>query len=239
MKMDSIYKKMEGYLTDFLETLGKFVEYETPSHEDKGASDICVEFLEKLFTEIGFDMERIPQENCGDDLYGELGKGEKIALIVGHYDTVFPIGTLKTMPWRIEGDKAYGPGALDMKGGIVMAYYAIKVLQDLNAMPEGTIGVYFDGNEESGSFYSSKKIIEKAKEYRSALVMEPGVKELGSVKTMRYGRGTYTVTIHGRSAHSGSNPESAVSPFLELANQLYAMEKWGKGKKTSPLHRRL
>ena len=228
MIKDNVYNRIDEYLPALLDTLGDVVQLETPSHEDKSVADKCADYLEKIYSELGFKMERIHQETCADDLYGELGSGEKIALIVGHFDTVFPIGTIKTMPWKVEGDKAYGPGCLDMKGGIIMAYYAIKALQDIGAMPKGTIGVYFDANEESGSFCSSDKIIAKAKEYKCALVMEPGVKGLGSVKTMRYGRGTYTITAHGKSAHSGSNPGAAISPFLEVANQLYAMKEWGE-----------
>lgn len=233
MKKDKIYETVEKYLPELLETLGKVVQCESPSHEDKVISNKCGEYLEELFGSLGFRIERIHQEKCGDGLYGELGHGEKKALIVGHYDTVFPIGTLNNMPWRIEGDKAYGPGVLDMKGGIIMAYYGIKVLQELDAMPEGTIGIFLDADEESGSYYSSDKIIDIAKEYSSALIMEPGVEELGSIKMMRFGRGTYKVTIHGKAAHSGSNPKSAISPFLELANQLYAMDEWGKREKNA------
>ena len=226
MKRDDIYNQIEKYLPDLLGTLGDIVQIETPSHEDKAASDICCDYLQKLWSDIGFEMTRIHQDTCADDLYGEIGEGEKLALIVGHFDTVFPLGTLAKMPWKVEGDKAYGPGCLDMKGGIVMAYYAIRTLQDLGRMPAGKIGVYFDANEESGSFCSSDKIIEKAKQYGCALVMEPGVKSLGSIKTMRYGRGTYTVTAHGRSAHSGSNPKDALSPFLEIARQLQRLDQW-------------
>ena len=235
MKNDAIYQFLEQHLPELLETLGEIVQLETPSHEDKAVSDRCCDFLKELWSGLGFRMTRIHQETCGDDLYGEFGEGEKIALIIGHYDTVFPIGTMKDMPWKIEGTRAYGPGALDMKGGIIMAYYGIRALEVLDAMPKGTIGVYFDANEESGSFCSSDKIINKAKEYRTALVMEPGLKGLGTMKMMRYGRGTYTVTAHGRQAHSGTNPKAALSPFLEIARQLERIEEWGNSETDATL----
>lgn len=231
MARDQLQSRIEYYLPEFLKTLGKVVEAESPSHESKPKSDECADILQELFEDVGFRIERIPQEMCGDDIYGEIGDGDNIAIIIGHYDTVYPIGTIERMPWKVVGDKAYGPGVLDMKGGIIMAYYGIKALEDLGLMPKGKFGIYLNGNEESGSFYSLDKIIQKSKKYGAALIMEPGVKELGSVKIMRYGRGTYNVTIHGKGAHSGSNPHLALSPFIELANQIYKIQKWNETEK--------
>ncbi len=235
MKKDAIYFNLEKNLQNLLYTLGEIVQLESPSHENKEISDLCCDYLENLWRDAGFRMERIHQDTCGDDLYGEYGEGEKTALILGHYDTVFPIGTIKSMPWKVEGDRAYGPGVLDMKGGIVMACYAVRALREIDAMPKGTVGIYLDANEESGSFCSIDNIVNKAKEYNCVLVMEPGVNEIGSVKTMRYGRGTYTVTAHGRQAHSGSNPHEAISPFLEIARQLLKIEEWGNFEKDATL----
>jgi glutamate carboxypeptidase len=227
---DNILTYLQQHKKEFLDLLQEFVELESPSHEDKETADKCSRFLEKTFGELGFRMKRIPQTACGDHLYGEIGNGEGrgSAIIIGHYDTVFPIGTLQTMPFKIEGGKAYGPGILDMKGGIVMAYFALKALIDLGLMPDKKIGVFFNGDEESGSFTSSDLIIGKAQGYDCALVMEPGVNDINSVKTARYGRGTYHITAHGKSAHSGSNSHLAVSPLMEIARQLLFLEKWNE-----------
>ena len=184
-------------------------------------------------------MERIPQITCGDHLYGELGGGEKGVVFVGHYDTVYPLGAIKTMPFRVEDGKAFGPGTLDMKGGIVMAYMAIKALIEENCLPKTKIGLFFNSDEESGSFFSRELIIEKSKEYKAALVMEPGINDINSIKVKRYGRGTYTITAHGIAAHSGSNPHLAVSAILELSNQLKRIEKWNEeteGVTFAPVH---
>jgi len=226
MKKDEILTYLMEHQDDYLSMLRDFVELESPSHEDKAASDKCSRFLEKAFEGLGFKVERIHQDQCGDHLYGEIGEGEKSAIIVGHYDTVFPIGTLKSMPFKVSDGKAYGPGVLDMKGGIIMAYFAIKALLELGIFPKKKIGIFFNGDEESGSFNSSERIIEKSKEYRSVLVMEPGVNDINSIKMARYGRGTYNVIAHGKAAHSGSNSHLAVSPLLELARQLLFIERW-------------
>jgi glutamate carboxypeptidase len=207
-------------LDELLKVLGGAVNLESPSHEDKGASDRCSQYLQDLFRSAGFKITVIPQELNGDHFIAELGKGEKGTLCVGHYDTVFPIGTIKDMPFRIEGSKAYGPGILDMKGGIIMGYYAVKALQELDMLPENKITFFINGDEESGSFHSSGRIVEEAMKNKRALILEPGLDEAGQVKMGRYGRGTYDITAHGRAAHSGSNSHQAISPMLELAHQL-------------------
>lgn len=231
MSKDKILLYLQEQQEAYLDMLRQFVELESPSHENKEASDRCSRFLAEAFGELGFQIERIHQTDCGDHLYGEIGSGEKSALIIGHYDTVYPLGTLQTMPFRVEGGKALGPGVLDMKGGIIMAYFAIKALCALGLMPDRKIGIFFNGDEESGSFSSSDLIVEQAKHYRAVLVMEPGVNDLHSIKLKRYGRGTYEIIAHGRAAHSGSNPHLAASPLTELAHQLLFFEQWNEKAK--------
>ncbi|MBR0597817.1 M20 family metallopeptidase [Sinanaerobacter chloroacetimidivorans] len=223
---DKILTCLQQHQKDFFDMLKEFIELESPSHEDKETSDKCSQFLEKAFRELGFRIERIPQSTCGDHIYGEIGTGEGSALILGHYDTVFPLGTIKTMPFKMEDGKAYGPGILDMKGGIVMAYFALKALIELGLMPEKKIGIFFNGDEESGSFCSSDIIIEKTQNYNCVLVMEPGINDFNAIKTKRYGRGTYDIIAHGKAAHSGSNSHLAISPLMEIARQLLYIEKW-------------
>lgn len=223
-----LLKYLEEHIEDYLLMLEEFVERESPSHENKSASDYCMKFLEDHFSRLGFEVERIKQKTCGDNLYGELGKGPKSIMFLGHYDTVFPMGTTKTMPFKIEGNKAYGPGVLDMKGGILMGYWALKALLDLNMFPQKTIGIYCNSDEESGSFCSTPLILEKMRDYNSVFVMEPGINDINTIKTKRYGRGTYNIVAHGSSAHSGSNPHLAASPLIELAYQLQKIEEWNK-----------
>lgn len=238
-KDERILKYIESHMDEYIEFLKDFVERESPSHENKEASDRCCDLIQKKFTELGFKMERIPQVNCGDHLYGELGDGEEGVIFVGHYDTVYPIDTVKKMPFLVKEGRAFGPGTLDMKGGIVMSYMAVKALIEEKRLPKAKIGVFFNSDEESGSFYSKDLIVEKSKGYKAVLVMEPGINDINSVKVKRYGRGTYTVIAHGVAAHSGSNPHLAVSAILELSNQLKRIEKWNeetKGVTFAPVH---
>lgn len=229
MKEKRILEYIEQHQESFWDLLKEFVQLESPSHESKEASDLCADLLERIYKEIGFSVKRLPRTACGDNIYGEMGSGAKTILFVGHYDTVYPLGTLKKMPFSMERGKARGPGILDMKSGIIIAYFAVKALKELNLFPEtGRLGIYFNSDEESGSFYSSEEIVKKGKEYKCVFVMEPGIKGPESVKMLRYGRGTYTVTAQGKAAHSGSNPHLARSPLMEIAKQLIEIEAWGK-----------
>lgn len=223
---NSILEYVENHMDEYIEMLRDLVELESPSHENKEVSDKCCDYLEDKFSRLGFSIERIYQEKCGDHLYGEMGTGEKSAIFVGHYDTVFPIGTIEKMPFFVEEEKAYGPGILDMKGGIVMAYMAVKTLIEKNQKPDKKIGFFFNSDEESGSFFSREWILEKSEGYQAVLVMEPGINDIGSIKVKRYGRGTYTISATGIAAHSGSNPHLAVSPILELSRQLERIQQW-------------
>ena len=208
------------HMDEFISILRELVELETPSHESKEASDKCSRYLQALLRSLGCKVTVIPQTTCGDHIYAELGSGPKGCLLVGHYDTVFPLGSLEEIPFRVEENLAYGPGILDMKGGLLLSIFAVRALQQNHILPKKKIGFFFNGDEESGSFSSSNLIVTTAKEYSCVLVAEPGLDEINVIKNGRYGRGTYKITAHGKSAHSGTNPDQALNPMLELAHQL-------------------
>lgn len=215
------------HIDSFTTMLEQLVRRESPSHEDKIKSDQCGEYIIQKFNELGFRTERIHQCYCGDHLYGEIGSGEESVLLLGHYDTVFPIGSIaKDMPFRMDAKKVYGPGVLDMKGGIAMAYLAVKALQALSLLPGKKIGFFFSSDEESGSIYSRDLIIEKAKKYKNVLVMEPGNSDENSVKTARAAKGVYTITATGKAGHSGTNPQISTNPIVELSMQIERINKW-------------
>ncbi len=211
---------MEEHLSEILDTVRDSVELESPSHEDKAVSDRCSAFFQKLLGETGFDVEVIPQKENGDHILAKMGSGKRGTLCVGHYDTVFPIGGISRNPFRVSGEKAYGPGILDMKGGIVMGIFAVKALCELGMMPDKRIAFFINGDEESGSFNSSEMIVNEAQNYDNVIILEPGYDEIGSMKKTRYGRGTYTITAHGKAAHSGSNPKEGINPITELSYQI-------------------
>ncbi len=211
---------------EFLNVLHEAVELESPSLENKEASDKCCAFFQKLFRDGGFQVEVLPQTMVGDHILAEYGQGEERLMMVGHYDTVFPIGTIQKAPWKIENKEAYGLGAMDMKGGLLEGYFAVRILKELNLLPQKKIVFFINADEESGSYYSSKLIVEQAKKCKSVMVLEPGRGRLGEIKTARYGRGVYKIIAHGKSTHSGNSPREAISPIMELLHQIEIVTKW-------------
>lgn len=215
-----IFERSVAETGAFLDLLQRFVALESPSHESKAASDLCGRFYGELLSSLGCAVRTVSRANCGDQVAAEYGEGDGGILLLGHYDTVFPLGTLKEMPWKVEDGKAYGPGVLDMKGGLLQAWFALKVLRDLGLAPARKIGFFINSDEESGSRSSREDIRAAALKSDIVLVPEPGLKELGDVKTSRSGRAVYRITAHGRSAHSGNAPQDGVSAATELALQI-------------------
>ena len=212
---------LEDKINEIMRTIECSVKLESPSHQDKKASDKCSMFFQKLLADTGFKVNVIPQTENGNHIIAELGAGRRGTLCIGHYDTVFPIGGLEENPFRVNEGKAYGPGILDMKGGIVMGVFAVRALKELNMLPEDKkIAFFLNGDEESGSFNSSEAILKEAEKYDNVIVLEPGYDEIGSIKRSRYGRGTYKIIAHGKSAHSGSNPDEGINPIREISYQI-------------------
>ncbi|NCU27683.1 M20/M25/M40 family metallo-hydrolase [Candidatus Nomurabacteria bacterium] len=140
--------------------------------------------------------------------------------MLGHADTVFPAGTVGTEMFpRIEEGKLYGPGAFDMKGGVLSMAYAIKALSELGMFPDKQVVVIVNSDEESGSFFSRDEIIKQALKSKCVFCLEPAPagNDAGGLKTERYGRSEYTIKIQGRSAHSGNNPHDAINPIIEMS----------------------
>ncbi len=147
-------------------------------------------------------------------------RGAPFQLVVGHLDTVWPVGTLRTMPVRRENGLLYGPGVYDMKGGLVQLVFALRALRAHDLRPPVAPVIVVNGDEEVGSAESSRLIAALARGAVRALVLEPPAEPDGSLKTARKGVGRFTVTVRGRSAHAGSTPEEGVSAILELAHQI-------------------
>lgn len=139
-------------------------------------------------------------------------------LLLGHHDTVWPTGSLKTHPWSVEQGIARGPGVFDMKAGLVQMFHALTLLPSLDG-----VCVLVTGDEETGSDTSRPLIEELAGQCAASLVLEasaPG----GALKTSRKGVSLYDITVHGRAAHSGLEPEKGVNAATELAHQLLALQ---------------
>ncbi len=212
---------MHAHNQQLLQILRRLVEIESPSH-DKQAVDHLGQVLAKEFELRGGKIHFHCQQQFGDHLQVDFsGKNtSKPLLLLGHYDTVYELGTLTSMPFRVDQGRAWGPGVFDMKSGIVFMMAAISALQELHGGLPRPLTVLLVSDEEVGS-QSSRKITEAlAKKSAVVLVMEPAMGLEGALKTARKGVGEYRVKVSGRASHAGLDFESGQSAILELARQI-------------------
>ncbi len=207
-------------------TIRELVEIESPS-DNKAAADRLAQAIAERFSALGGDVCIHRAKDFGNHLQVDFpGKaGAKRVLLLGHYDTVYPLGTLAAMPCRIAGDKLTGPGVLDMKSGIALMIEAIAAVQNWHqADPQAgelrPVMVLLVSDEEVGSD-SSRRITEAlAKKSAAVLVLEPSYGPAGAVKTARKGVGGYEIKVTGKAAHSGLDFEKGVNAIVELARQI-------------------
>src|SRR5690606_30408183 len=192
---------------------------------DKAGVDAVGARFEQFFAEHGLPTRREPNERFGDAIHIRLDDrltNEKPVLLLGHRDTVFSKGEAERRPFRIEGDRAYGPGVADMKAGLVMNAFVLAAFRKFGA-PVPVVGL-ITSDEEIGS-PACRPIIERAaKEARAVLNSEPG-RPTGNVVTGRKGGVFMRMTIEGRPAHSGGNFEKGISAIGELAHKIIAIHK--------------
>ena|SRR2546422_1013972 len=212
------------------------VETESPSGDEAGSKAV-VSLLAAAARTISAvtTIERIPTENYGDNLrvhaFGNGRNSSKTILILGHTDTVHPIGSLQNRPWRVEGNRAYGPGVFDMKANCALAIEAIRACVSLNIAPQKPLVLLLTCDEETGSMSGRGLVEAEARRARTVLVLEPPASG-GKVKTGRKGTGMFTVEARGKSAHAGLEPEKGASAILEIARQierLHGMNKFSSG----------
>jgi glutamate carboxypeptidase len=207
-------------------TIREFIEIESPS-DAKPAADRMSRFLAAKFEALGGRARLHRAQNFGDNLQIDFPGREKRqpVLLLGHFDTVYPLGTLQTMPCHAADGRLYGPGVLDMKSGIALMLYVIEALQSWHAGLPRPVTVFLVSDEEVGSS-SSRKITESlAKESAAVLVLEPAAGPRGAVKTARKGVGEYKLTVQGVAAHAGLDPGKGHSAIVELARQITALSK--------------
>ncbi len=210
-----------------VQTICEFVEIESPS-DHKPAADRMGAFLAGYFEALGGHLQVHPATDFGNSVQIDFpsrdraGQKQKPVLLLGHFDTVYPLGTLATMPCHATDGRLHGPGVLDMKSGIALMLYAIEALQAWHAGLPRPVTVFLVSDEEVGS-YSSRKITEAlAKESAAVLVLEPAGPH-GAVKTARKGVGEYALHVKGVAAHAGLDPGKGHSAIVELAQQITAV----------------
>ena len=203
-----------------LEALTEMVERESFTSE-KAQVDRLVDWMGERFQAMKADsIVRYPQQGCGDFLLAKWNAEApgKPFLFLVHVDTVHPIGSLESMPIKIEDGRFYGPGSLDMKGGTVIALEAIDGLRARGQLPDRPIFFLATTEEEIGSPVSEPLIKQLAADCELVLVMEPATKE-GTIKTWRKGGGKYELIVEGRAAHAGIAPQEGINAIIEFAQQ--------------------
>ncbi len=209
------HRSVEGFDgRAMLEALERLVSAESPSL-DKPLCDRCADQVAQLFVERpGGRVIRHRREQAGDHLEIRRGDGADPILLLLHYDTVWPQGTLARLAFRVDGDRVSGPGTYDMKAGIVEAAFALE-----RARPRRPVVVLATSDEEIGS-QSSRELIEGlGRQAASVLVLEPASTG-GAIKTARKGVADFTLRVDGRAAHAGVEPEKGVNAIEELARQV-------------------
>lgn len=200
----------------------ELVAAESPS-TDVGSERAALRLVAGELGRADYQARLVAGRGSGDHLFAVPRARRRHAahqLVVGHVDTVWPAGTLQRMPARVEDGRLYGPGAYDMKGGLVQLVFALRALRALGAEPTVTPVVFLNADEENGSGDSRRWIRLLARGADRAFVLEPPEGSAGRLKTCRKAVGRFRVTIRGRAAHAGTSPEEGVSAILELARQV-------------------
>ncbi len=214
----------EARRAEILEFIKWLVNQESMSREAEANRLIAENYGERL-SKIGAEVEILCEPHSGAILlarYNPSNSNEKHLLVVGHLDTVWPTGTLAQRPFRVEDDRAYGPGIFDMKAGAALAAYALSAIKELNGETKRPVTFLMTCDEETGSHYSRDVIEDEGRRSHAALVLEPPIPG-GIIKTGRKGVGEFEVIIRGRPAHAGNDPRGGISAVTEMAHQVLAI----------------
>jgi len=201
-----------------IDILMQLVRAESPSTVPQ-SQDAVLSMLGERLGRMCYKVWRLKGRNCGGHLYARpRGLTHRpVQLLLGHCDTVWPLGTLKEMPLTVTEGIMKGPGSYDMKAGLVQMLEALEVLQAFDLEPSLMPVVFINSDEEIGSRDSTRHIRRLARLAERVMVLEPSLGLDGKLKTARKGVGRFTVTVKGKAAHAGLNPESGASAILELS----------------------
>jgi glutamate carboxypeptidase len=225
---------LRGRQDEMTRLLKALVAIESPSH-DLASQNPVQDLLCEALNERGFQIRRISGSKSGGQLLAtpkNRTPGQPIQLLVGHCDTVWPIGTLKDMPIHLTDGKLHGPGVYDMKAGLVQAIFALEALQAVGETPTVTPVMYINSDEEVGSAESIPNINRLARISDRVFVMEPALGPTGKLKTARKGVGRFVVKVIGKASHAGLAPDEGISAILELSHvvqSLFALNDAEKG----------
>ncbi len=221
----SVLDTLGAQYAEMVALLERLVLAESPSRVPEAQQGVLTILFEAL-SELDLEVRLIPGRATGGQLYARPRRhrrGQPLQLLLGHCDTVWPIGTLKDMPLIVKDGCMHGPGVYDMKAGLVQVIFALKALAQLDISPDVTPVVLINTDEEIGSFESARLIRHIARRSRRAFVFEPSLGPEGKLKTTRKGVGRFTIEAQGKAAHAGLDPEAGASAILELSYAIQAL----------------
>jgi glutamate carboxypeptidase len=238
MKASSPILSLEEWLRSresaMTKLLGKFVRAESPSF-DKSAVDRFGRIVAAEWKRRGAKVTLMRQRERGNHIRAEWNpsgnKAKGQILVLGHLDTVYGLGTLARMPFRVSRGRAYGPGIFDMKGGLVIALIAVDALIAAGRVPGKRIVFLWTSDEEIGSGTSQALIEREARRSDAVLVLEPATGLDGRVKTGRKGLGEIEIIATGRAAHAGLNPGDGINAIEEIALQIARISRWNQPRR--------
>jgi glutamate carboxypeptidase len=226
-----IRQAAEEHLSAFLDDLRALVNLDCGTYLSQGVNEVA-DLMQKRFASRGWSVERIAHSpGTGEQRYGDVlvaslaGSGKqdgRRVLLVGHMDTVFPEGTASARPYRAEGNRAFGPGVSDMKGGLLAGLYAVSALQSLGFDDLGSVTYVCNPDEEVGSPFSGPMILDRAGQADVCFVLE-GARENGDIVSARKGVQDVRIRYTGRAAHAGVEPERGRSATLQAAHTTIAL----------------
>ena len=231
-----IAEAVRGREQEWVDAVRELARLESPSTDPRRQGPVF-DWLVSALGEMGFRTRRFKGRSTGGILLARVrdrsrGRLLPTQLLVGHTDTVWPVGTLSEMPVTIEDGRLRGPGVFDMKAGLVSMIVALRALRELGLDPSVAPVLFINSDEEIGSPESDRYLRWVAARVSRALVLEPALEPVGRLKTARKGYGRFTIRIHGKSAHSGLAPQEGASAIEELASvvqRLHALTDYQRG----------
>ena len=220
-----VFDHIKGQSSSLTNLVKALVEAESPSAQPE-IHDEVRRVLRLALADVGYDSRETGVPDKPRHVFAvpaDRPKGRPSQLLLGHFDTVWPVGTLKDRPFAINGNTMHGPGTFDMKGGLAQIILALGAIRELQLETPVVPVVFINADEEIGSRTSTRYIRWLAEHADRALVMEPALGTRGDIKTERKGIGRFTVTVYGKAAHAGLDPESGASAILELSHVIQTL----------------
>jgi glutamate carboxypeptidase len=231
---DQVVSHIQNQQQPLIQLLRRMVNAESPSSQP-GAHRLMRSVLKDALSSIDYKVSTTAANGSYRHIYARRrlrSKKQGVQLLLGHYDTVWPLGTVSNRPFTIDGNIIRGPGVFDMKGGLAQIVFALKTIHELDLPLPIEPVVFINSDEEIGSRTSTRYVRALAQRVERTFVLEPAMGEEGAIKTERKGVGRFTITVHGKAAHAGLDPEGGASAILELSHviqTLFALNDADKG----------